>query len=535
MARKTPRKPSKKPKIRRFLHYIYDPERAERAVRFIENCCYLAKGEWAGKPLRLRPWQKAIVREIFGWIDPSTGFRRYRKVFIFLPRKNGKSHLGAAIALYLLFGDGEAGAEVVCAANSREQGSILFKAASEMVVQSPYLADEGTVLRGTKRILSVDGTMKVIAAEANTTVGQDLHGVFYDEVAFATAREFYDALTTSGGSRRQPLQIYITTASWEIGGIGHQLYNYAKSVANDPKVDPRFLPVIYELDKNADWSDETLWQQANPALYDFLNVEELRDGCREAINNVASQGKFRMFHGNQWVSAADAWLNPVKWAKCEDPEFDERDLEGRPCHLGIDLSSKIDLAALAAMWELSPRRYYLKLWFFLPDADLRERILRDHVPYDAWAEQKMVTLTPGDEIDYQFIRVKVNELRASYQVRSIGYDPWNADAFIQQLKADGWPDDACIPIRQGPQSLGEPSKEFEAAINSGRVSHGSNECMDWNVANVSVREDANGNIVPCKRKSRHRIDGVAASINALDRCLRAPLKKKGSLRVHVLG
>lgn len=509
---------------RRFLHYVFDPARAERAVRFIESCCYLSKGKWAGKRLKLRKWQAEIIRETFGWIDPATGFRRYRKVFIFLSRKNGKSNLAAAIALYCLFGDGEQGAEVVCAANSRDQASIVFNAAAAMVRQSQILHNRAKIIPSTKRILfdETGSILRAVSAEVPTAYGLDISALIYDEIAFATTRELYDALTTAGGSRQQPLQVFITTASWETEGIGHDLYTYAKGVLANPESDPTFLPIIYELPESADWTDEATWGIANPALGDFLQLETLQNEAREAMANTASQGKFLTLHCNRWTQAAESWLDVAKWAEGARP-FDEDALRGQPCFLGVDLSSKVDLTAVVALWPLDDGTFYLRPFFFIPDADLRARVLRDHAPYDGWIESRHVTATPGEVVDYSFVRAKIRELAERYEIKAVGYDPWHATQFIQELQADGL---ECIPIRQGHQSLGAPTKEFESLITAHKLHHDGNPCLVWQIGNVSTRQDANNNIVPCKKKSRQRIDGVVASIMALECSLRIPVFRR---------
>lgn len=520
-----------------FLHYVFDETLANRAIRFVERCCYLSKGSAAGKPLKLRPWQREIISNIFGWIDPSTGLRRYRRVFIFLPRKNGKSHLAAAIALYMLFADGEKGAEVILAANSRDQASIVYKAAAGMVNQSPVLKQLATPIPSSKRIphLESDSVLKVISAEAPTALGLDISALIYDEVAFAPSRDLYDALTTASGSRKQPLHVFITTAGWDHEGVGHELYKYAHDVLADPKHDPTFYPVLFEVPANEDWSQESIWHTANPALGDFLNVEEIRNQARSALNNTADQNKFRTFHCNQWVQAAESWLDRTKWDGLANRQFNLASLRDVPCYIGLDLSSNQDLTAVVPLWIVNDTTFYAKPFLFLPEADLRERILRDKAPYDAWVEQGNVFLTTGATVDYSFISKKIHEIASTNTVKAIGYDPWQAHKLIGDLSNDGF---TCVKLRQGHETLGAPTKELESLIVSKRLIHDGNACMSWQVGNVTVRKDANGNIVPDKRKSAHRIDGIAATVMALACAMKmnaAPEKKAAEFRVRVLG
>jgi phage terminase large subunit-like protein len=520
--------------------YRIDKKKAQRVINFIERLCRLSKGEYAGKLIKLRPWQKKIIRELFGTVK-ADGTRRFRRAYISLARKNAKSSLMAAIALYMLFADGEIGGEVVIAANSVKQAGVIYAIAAEMVRQEPVLAERSKVVDFSRRIvdLETNSVLQVVSSEADLQLGADISFLVFDEINFAKSRELYDNLTSASGSRKQPLRIFISTAGKNIAGVGYSLYKLAKAVERKPEIDPGLYSCIFEVPKEADWANEKNWFKSNPALGDFLSLDEVRDQFNEAKNVPARQASFKMFVCNQWTEAADAWIPIEKWEQCRSEAPLEEILEqlrGKPCHVGIDLSSKIDMAAVDLIFPLEGKKYFLWPLFWIPDFDLRGRELRDSIPVGSWVETGSVQTVPGEIIRTEFIRTKLNDLKAQFPIVSVGYDPWNAVEFVQDLTEDGF---ECFPIRQGHQSLSDATKEWEALILSHRLIHAGNPCMDWQMSHVVTRPDANSNIVVDKKKSVHRIDGVAAGIMALDRCLREPAKpapkKAKSLRVHVLG
>ena len=522
---------------RTFLHYKFNPHKAKKAVTFIERYCVLFEGQFAGKPIQLRPWQKRLIEELFGWEDPATGLRRYRKAFWFFPKKNGKSTLIAGIALYMLIADGEAGGQVILASNSREQSMNVFRPAAGMVEQSPALQEECQIVASSKRILHPEtkSFLAVIPAEAKTIQGLSISCLIYDEIADAPNRDLYDKLTTASKARIQPLQLFITTAGKDFEGIGHELYRYAKSVLADPKSDPTFYPCLFELDKTEDWQDEANWFKVNPALGDFNQLADMRAEYREALSSTSAANKFKMYSLNQWIQAADSWLDADKWKQCYDPTFDESTLTQYPCFLSIDFAKITDLTAVSALWALGDRRYYLKTYFFIPEVGLRERVLRDHVPYDSWIEQNWVTTCPGTELDYAFPKQLITDLSSKYHVKNISYDLWGARQFVQELEKEGIA--PVTMVRFGHLTLAEPSKEFESLILGGRIKHDNSPCMNWQIGNVAPRLDQNANIVPDKQRSSGRIDGVCSTIIALYAALKTPdeVKKPTELRVTLFG
>ena len=517
--------------------YRYDVRRARRVINFIERLCRLSKGEHAGKLIKLRRWQKQIVRELFGTVK-ADGSRRYRRAYISMGRKNAKSTLLAAIALYMLFADGEIGGEVVIAANSVKQAGVIYAIAAEMVRQEPVLSERSKVVDFSRRIVDLEtgSSLQVVSSEADLQLGADISCLIYDEINFAKSRELYDNLTSASGSRKQPLRIFISTAGKNIAGVGYSLYKLAKAVERKPELDPGLYSCIFEVPKEADWANEKNWFKSNPALGDFLSLEEVRDQFNEAKNVPARQASFKMFVCNQWTEAADAWIPIEKWEQCRsEAPLEEilQELEGKPCHVGIDLSSKIDMSAAVLLFPLEDK-YFVWPHFWIPDYDLRGRELRDAIPVGSWVETGAVNTTPGEVIRKEFIRKRLNDLNTRFPIASVGYDRHLAGEFIQDLTDDGF---ECFPIAQGHVSLTDATSEWEALVLSRRLIHAGNPCMDWQMSHVVTRPDSNNNIVVDKKKSTQRIDGVAAGIMALDRCLRqtAAPKNPPKFRVHVFG
>jgi len=480
-----------------------------RAVQFV-NLLTHTKGAFAGQPFHLRPWQERIVRKLFR--VRRDGRRQYRTALLMLPRKNGKTELAAAIALYGLLGDGEKGAEVYSAAADKDQAGLCFAVAAQMIRQEPYLLAQCDIVDSQKRIVHrPSGSFyRAISAEAYSKHGFNASMVVYDELHAAPTRELYDVLSTSMGARENPLMLVISTAGYDRHSILWELYSHGKRVAENPDLDPSFLPVIYEAPADADWRKEAVWRKANPALGDFRSLEDMRIAAKRAQAIPAQENVFRRLYLNQWTEQDARWIQLPAWEACYAPRAA---LEGRRCYVGMDLSTTTDLTALCAVFP-GGDGYDLTCHFFLPADGLQDRMRRDRVPYDRWAADGRLTLTPGNVIDYEAIRATLREWDDRYDVHAIGYDPWNATDLVERLKAqDGF---TCLPIRQGFAALSSPTKSLEKAILGRQLRHDGDPVLSWNVSNVAVESDAAGNLKPSKRLSTQRIDGVVALILAID-------------------
>jgi len=487
------------------------PAPPQDPLAFINSLTH-TKGAFGGQPFNLRPWQRRIVQRIFK--KRPDGLRQYRTVLLMLPRKNGKTELAAAIALYGLLADGEMGAEVYSAAADRDQAGLVFGVAAQMLRNDAALETGCYIVESQKRIVhrQTGGFYRAISAEAYSKHGFNASMVIYDELHAAPDRRLYDVLSTSMGARQQPLLLVISTAGFDRHSILWELYAHAKKVEQNPALDPSFLPIIYEAPETADWTKRRVWKKANPALGDFRSLEEMQILCARAKEIPAQENTFRRLYLNQWTEQAARWIAMPAWDQCRAPTT-RAQLAGKKCYVGMDLSTTTDLTALVAVFP-DDQGFDVLAQCFVPEDRIRERSHRDHVPYDEWARQGLLTATPGAVVDYDAIRRVLQGWAAEFSLQMIAFDPWNATDLVTRLQQqDGL---VCVSMRQGFASLSAPTKALEQAVLSRRLRQNGDPVLRWNVSNVAVESDPAGNLKPSKTKSTERIDGVVALIMAVD-------------------
>ena len=506
----------------------YDKAKADRAVKFIENLCH-TKGKWAGKRFWLLPWQEQLIRDIFGIIKPD-GYRQFRTAFVEICKKVGKSELAAAVALYLLYADNEPSAEVYGAAADRQQASIVFDVARQMVEMSPALLKRSKLMTATKRIVNYgnSGYYQVLSAEVGGKHGFSVSGLVFDEIHTQPNRQLYDVLTKgSSDARQNPLHFIITTAGTDRHSIAYELHTKAVDILEGRRVDPTFYPVVYGLKDDEDWEDEANWYKVNPSLGYTVDIERLRDAYREAKQNPADEVTFKWLRLNMWVSSTVAWIPDAIFMKGNE-EIDLAALEGRDCYGGMDLSSTGDITALVLMFP--PRdedeKYILLPFFWVPEETIPQRVKAASVPYDIWERQGYLLLTEGNVIHYDFIEKFINDLAEKYHIVEIAVDRWNATQMIQNLEGDGF---TMVPFGQGFASMSGPTKDFYRLLMEGKIVHGGHPVLRWMAGNVVVDTDPAGNIKVTKAKSKEKIDGIVAAIMALDRCIRNQTEPQGSV------
>jgi phage terminase large subunit-like protein len=525
--------------------FVYDEEVGQHAVDFIEGYCKHHKGEWAGKPLILEEWQREVVRIIFGWLKPEldahgtpTGemIRRFTIAYIEIPRKNGKSELAAAIALYLLTADGEPGAEVYASATKKDQAKIVWDTAAAMVKASPDLKRFVKVQRNNLSCAELGSKMEPLGADSNTLDGLNPHGNVVDELHAHRDRGVWDVLDTAMGARRQPLTLAITTSgTFDPESIGWLQHDHATKVLEGFDTgfeDDGFFAFIAAADDDADWTLPETWAQANPNFGVSVKPAYLAQQCEKAKTQPSFLNTFLRLHLDRWTQQRDRWLSVEQWNACDRAPLSLEALRGRIAYGGLDLAATIDIAAFALCLprEVGGKPFYdFLLRFYCPEETIAVRSQKDRVPYDAWVRDGWLTATPGNVIDYAFIREDVKAAGAVVDLREVGYDKWNALQLATQLEGDGF---TLVEMRQGFQTMSEPSKEFEKLIVSKCLGHGDNPILRWMVSNVSAREDPNGNIAPDKSggqkertaRSSRKIDGVVASIMALGRAIVQPVE-----------
>lgn len=486
---------------------------ATRVMRFFRECLTHSKGEHAGSAFELLDWQADFLRRLFG-TKREDGLRQYRQAYLEIPRKNGKSTIGAGIALYLLLMDREQGAEIYSAAADADQAALVFAEAKAMVESNPALAKMCMVYRREIHVPSTGSKYKVLSAEAYSKHGLNAHGIIFDEVHAQQNRELWEVLTTSTGARRQPLTIAITTAGWDRESLCWQLHEHARRLINGELHDDSFLSIIYAAGDEEDWTDPAVWKKANPSLGVTLKEEYMKTECERAKMMPSYENTFRRLHLNQWTENETRWLKMDDWSGCDGAPIDRAALKGKRCFAGLDLSSKVDMTAFV-LWF--PESGTVLPFFWIPEKNIKRKCDQDRVPYDVWAKQGLLETTPGDSIAQDCIREKINQLASEFHIVKIGFDPWNATQMSTWLQEDGA---NVFELRQGFQTLSEPTKELERLVISRAIRHGNNPILRWQVGNVIVRQDENGNFRPDKKHSRGRIDGVVALILALTLAIR---------------
>ena len=497
----------------------YDKEYADFAVAFIESLCH-TKGTWAGKRFELMDWQEQIIRDLFGILKPN-GYRQFNTAYIEIPKKNGKSELAAAVALLLTCGDGEQRAEVYGAAADRQQASIVFDVAADMVRMCPALNKRVKILASQKRLIyePTNSFYQVLSAEAYSKHGFNVHGVVFDELHSQPNRKLYDVLTKgSGDARMQPLFFLITTAGTDTHSICYEVHQKAQDIIDGRKIDPTFYPVIYGADDTEDWTSPKVWKKCNPSLGETIGVDKVKTACESAKQNPGEENSFRQLRLNQWVKQAVRWMPMDKWDKCAFA-VNEEQLKGRVCYGGLDLSSTTDITAFVLVFPPIDEedKYIILPYFWIPEDTLDLRVKRDHVPYDVWEREGYLQTTEGNVVHYVYIEKFIEELGKKFNIREIAFDRWGAVQMVQNLEGMGF---TVVPFGQGFKDMSPPTKELMKLTLEQKIAHGGHPVLRWNMDNIFIRTDPAGNIKADKEKSTEKIDGAIATIMALDRAIR---------------
>lgn len=499
--------------------WVYDPERANHAITFIERYCKHSKGAMGGKPFILEPWQRAMTAALFGFVSVEDGTRKYREFILMVGRKNGKSAWASAVGNYLLFADGEAGPEIVSAATKRDQAKIIWNEAKRMVKKSPALSRRAKCLVGEIITEFNDGSFKPLSSDSNTLDGLNVHGSLIDELHAIEDKNLYDVIIDGMSARTQPISVITTTAGTVREGIFDIKYEEAEKIINSYEdgeyTNERVLPIIYELDKRAEWTDPACWIKANPGLGTIKSISMLSDKVKNAQSNPRLVKNLLCKDFNIRETTTEAWLT---FEELYNPKcFDIEALKPDYAIGGADLSSTTDLTNATAIFKVPDDDHiYVLQMYWLPEDLLEKRVQEDKIPYDLWCEQGLLRLTPGNRVHHKYVTEWFIELREKYDlyVPWTGYDAWSAVYWIEDMK-NNFGAESIEPVIQGKKTLSGPMKNLGVDLAAKKIVYNNNPILKWCLSNTSIDIDKNNNIQPAKGKSQiRRIDGTAGLLNA---------------------
>lgn len=513
--------------------YYFDPAKAERVAKFLQLLPH-TKGKWASKRelIKLEGWQLFSVCIPFGWLRKKDDTRRYRTILIFVPRKNGKSIIGGGVGLYMFTADGEFGAEVYSGATTEKQAWEVFRPAKLMVDRTPELREHfGVEVNASNMCRLSDGSRfePVIGKPGD---GSSPSCAIVDEFHEHQDSTLFDTMETGMGAREQPVMLVITTAGSSIGGPCHQLVRDAERMLEGLIDRPDLWAMLYTIDPGDDWTSEAVLIKANPNYGISINGDFLQARQRDAMQSAAKQATFRTKHLNEWVGAKSAWLNMLRWkeAPARKPLAE---LDGRPCYIGLDLASKIDIAGNLLLFppvEGDPY-WHLHGRYYLPEARVIEELDSNTARYREFDALGLLTLTDGEVIDFEVIKEDLREFAGRFDVQQVAYDPWQATQLAQEMQAEGL---LMVEVRQTVQNISEPMKELEALVLQRKLAHGDCPVLTWMASNVVAKLDAKDNIYPNKERPENKIDGIVAAIMALSRAIAGKQEEGPDLSDHIV-
>lgn len=500
----------KESKTYRNFNYRFDVEKAEEAINFFPLLKH-SKGEVAGQPIELESWESFIIGSTFGWVNKKTDYRRFKTSFNMVARKNGKSTIAAGVGLKGLIADGEQGAEIYTAAVKKDQAKIIFEEAKRMANASKDLLEYLEVLTNNINAKITNSKFEPLSSDSKSLDGLNVHFGLIDELHAHPTRKVYDLIEGGTAARSQPLIFVITTAGEETeGNIAYEKYEYSQKVLEGIIDDDSFFAYIAQIDEDDDWKDPNVWIKANPNLGVSVKYEYLETKAKQALQSNLAQANFMRKHLNIFVQGHSKWMNMDRWKECLVDTKYLPDLSGLTAYVGGDLSAKYDLTSIGFDFPLDDGRFVFRSHSFMPEERLEEKIRTDNVPYDIWAKNGWITLTPGDVVDYDWI-IEYLKAKKDFKIQEVDYDPWNATQFANDLQAEGF---ETVEVNQTVRNLSEPTKHIMELVLSKKAIIENNPVLNWAVSNAVAKLDANENIILNKSKSVKRIDPIAAIITA---------------------
>lgn len=507
---------------RRDYGYRLDAAKATKVCRFVELLPHV-KGRWAREQQRiaLEPWQAFILVNVFGWVRKADGLRRYRRVYVEVPRKNAKSTLTAAVADYMLVEDGEHGAEVYSGATTEKQAWEVFGPARLMVKQTPALQEHYGVMVGAKNLHVLSTASKFEPIIGKPGDGASPSFAVTDEYHEHATSEQFDTMLTGMGAREQPIAWAITTAGSDTAGPCYALRQEALDVLEGKVQFDDLFGYVATIDEGEDWTTVEALRKANPNLGVSVSEEFLRTAQLRAIEQPREQATFKTKHLNLWVTAASPYFNAESWHRAADPSLARDAFKGRTCYLALDLAASQDVATVIALFpeERDGVTHYTVFGrFYIPK---REAKKSERKHYAGWVAQGHMTATPNDITDYDYIEADIKADATDFHVAEIAFDQWDASQVVTHLQ-NYLGSEVLVQVPMTTQHLSHPMKQLAGLIDAGRIHHDGNPVLAWMIGNVTAQVDRNDNVFPRKERPERKIDGAVGLIMALSRALAAP-------------
>lgn len=501
---------------RKDWRYRFDQKKAARICQFIELLPHV-KGKWSSSNIELQPWQIFILCAVFGWVDEN-GNRRYRTVYIEMPRKNAKSTLTSGVGIYLLGADDEPGAEVYSAATTRDQARIIFEAAKKMTERTPGLRARFGIEVGAHAVTvqSTASTFQALSADAHTLEGLNIHGGLVDELHAHPTRAVWDVIESATGARTQPLIWAITTAGSNRAGVCYEQRDYVCKVLQKIAVDETYFGIIYTIDEDTDdWTTEDAWRKANPNYGVSVNPEDLRRKAAKAMQMPSAVNNFLTKHLDVWVSADVGLFDMTAWDACGDAALNVEDFIGCPCWVAMDLGFVDDIAAVVKVFLREGKWYYFGR-YYLPEETIEES---RNSQYSGWHRAGRITATDGNVTDIDVILDDLLEDMAKFDIREVAFDPYNQLQLINALQKRGAAVEKFIAFPQTIPQMSPPTESLMKAIRARTVGHNGCPVMSWALSNVVGHFDAKDNVYPRKERPENKIDPAIAAIMATGRMI----------------
>jgi len=507
-----------------------DEARGQMVIDFFTECLTHVRGPLKNTPFILEPWLEAIVGHLYGWVSVKTGLRRYRELLLFIPRKNAKTLLGAGLGLVEMFMGDPNTPECMIGSGDREQARQLHDTIKMMIQNDEDLSSRLKVYKNIIKCPGNDGFLKVVSSEAYNLHGANLSLALIDET-HVVSRDLVEIMQTSQGARENPLIVNLSTAGYNRNSILYEKYDYAKKVCAGVVNDPAFMPIVYEAPENADFTDETAWEIANPNLDKSISRDFLRRECNRAMESPVFEATFRTLYMNQWVESFTPWLAMHKYDACVGKI---PNLIGRPCYGGLDLATTTDLSAFVLVFtpQEQGEPFYTIPYAWVPNDTILERSRRDKVPYNVWRDQGFIEATEGSVIDYRYILKRIDDVARDYDLKAVYFDRWGATRIYQDLEEMGL---EVVQFGQGYKSMSAPTKELMKLILEQKIVFPENPMLRWCASNIVIETDVGQNIKINKKKSTDKVDPMVAMVMALDAALKdyfnSPYEERGVIFV----